>query len=232
MWNELIGLDQQITLWINGSDNLWLDGFALSITSTMTWIPAALVLLYVIIRHGEMREILLTILALGLCILIADQTASGLFKPLVARPRPTHDPVLMTMVDVVNDYRGGQYGFFSSHAANTFGAAMFFTLVFRHAPTGLLLFCWASLSSYTRIYLGVHFPIDILCGALCGLVSGTLFWFVCQRICGRHATSSDYSTSLRTPTGYAKTSFSAISFAASLSVIYALIRAVVTVSML
>ena len=76
MWNELIGLDQQITLWINGSDNLWLDGFALSITSTMTWIPAALVLLYVIIRHGEMREILLTILALGLCILIADQTAS------------------------------------------------------------------------------------------------------------------------------------------------------------
>ena len=192
----------------------------------------AIMLLYLIIKNNSFTDVLLVIVFFALTILIADQFSSSFCKPFFARYRPTHDPQIMYMVDVVRAYRGGNYGFISSHAANTFGAAMFFTLVFRHAPTGLLLFCWASLSSYTRIYLGVHFPIDILCGALCGLVSGTLFWFVCQRICGRHATSSDYSTSLRTPTGYAKTSFSAISFAASLSVIYALIRAVVTVSML
>ena len=182
MWNEQIGLDQQITLWINGSDNLWLDGFALSITSTMTWIPAALVLLYVIIRHGEMREILLTILALGLCILIADQTASGLFKPLVARPRPTHDPVLMTMVDVVNDYRGGQYGFFSSHAANTMSVAVFAALLIRHRLLTWVMLSWSLLNGWSRIYLGVHYFGDVMVGFAYGVLVGFGVYWLFRRL--------------------------------------------------
>lgn len=232
MLKELITLDQELLLALNGSDSIFMDGLMWTFTQTLTWVPLLVGIIYVLFQNQRPSVCFTIILTAILLVVFTDQFSSSLCKPYFHRLRPTRTPEIAAMVDVVNGYRGGLYGFISSHAANTFGAAMFFTLVFRHAPTGLLLFCWASLSSYTRIYLGVHFPLDILCGALCGLVSGTLFWFVCQRICDRHATSSDYSTSLRTPTGYAKTSFSAISFAASLSVIYALIRAVVTVSML
>ena len=109
---------------------------------------------------------------------------------------------------------------------------MFFTLIFRHAPTGFILFSWAALSSYTRIYLGVHYPLDILCGSLFGMLSGTLFWFICKRACGHQSSHSDYSTSLRTSTGYLKSSFSTFFLMASISLIYALVRACMVASWL
>lgn len=183
MLDALVHLDQTLTLAINGSHSLWLDGFALAVTATITWLPAALVLIYVIIRHGEMKEILLTILAIGLCILLADQIASGLFKPLVARPRPTQDALLMLRVDVVGDYRGGAYGFFSSHAANTFAVATFVGLLIRHRLLGLMMTVWALLNCWSRIYLGVHYLGDVLVGICCGILVGWLvYWGFCRFI--------------------------------------------------
>lgn len=176
MIDTLNSLDTALTLWINGSDSLWLDGFAMAITATLTWIPAALVLIYVIIRHGEMKEILLTILAIGLCVLVADQIASGIFKPLVARPRPANDPLLMLQVDVVNDYRGGRYGFFSSHAANTFAITTFVALLIRYRALTVAMVSWALLNCWSRVYLGVHYVGDILCGTLCGILVGWLIY--------------------------------------------------------
>ena len=128
----------------------------MGITATVTWLPAVVVLLYVIIRAGEMRDICLTVLALALCILLADQVASGIFKPLVARPRPAGDPSLMYLVDVVGGYRGGKYGFFSSHASNTFAVAVFLSLLVRHKPFTWVLLSWALLNCWSRVYLGVH----------------------------------------------------------------------------
>ena len=177
MLEQVVKFDQSLTLALNGSDSLFLDGFALGITATVTWLPAVVVLLYVIIRAGEMRDICLTVLALALCILLADQVASGIFKPLVARPRPAGDPSLMYLVDVVGGYRGGKYGFFSSHASNTFAVAVFLSLLVRHKPFTWVLLSWALLNCWSRVYLGVHYVGDILAGIVWGVVVGcSVYW--------------------------------------------------------
>lgn len=175
MLEYLVHLDTTLTLMINGSHQLWLDGFAMAVTSTVTWLPALLVFLYVVIRHGEMKEILLVMLAVGLCVLLADQIASGIVKPLVRRPRPAVDPLLMLDVNVVNGYRGGAYGFFSSHAANTFAVATYVSLLIRRRGLTIVLVAWALLNCWSRVYLGVHYVGDILCGTVCGICVG---WFV------------------------------------------------------
>lgn len=232
MLERLIDLDQKLLLSLNGSDSLFMDGLMWTLTQTLTWMPLLAGLVYVVMKNHRLSVCFTVLMGAVLLVLFTDQFSSSLCKPYFHRFRPTHTPEIAAAVDVVRGYRGGLYGFFSSHAANTFGAAMFFTLVFRHAHTGTLLFCWAALSSYTRIYLGVHYPLDIACGALFGMLSGTLFWYVCHRICRSQPLSSDYSTSLRTATGYAKSDFSVIFLMASISLAYALTRAVMLASCL
>lgn len=202
MLDSLTSLDTALTLWLNGSDSLWLDGFAMAVTSTLTWVPAALVLIYVIIRHGEMKEILLTILAIGLCVLVADQIASGLFKPLVARPRPANDPLIMLQVDVVNDYRGGRYGFFSSHAANTFAITTFVALLMRYRALTISMASWALLNCWSRVYLGVHYVGDIVCGTLCGILVGWLIYKGYCRVVKTYRVSDTGRKDTLTRSGY------------------------------
>ena len=132
MLEQLIELDRHITLALNGSSSLFFDGVAKTATSTFTWIPMALVFLYVIVRNNKFRDICFIIVSMALCVLISDQVASGICKPLFERYRPAQDPSLMYMVDIVDGYRGGLYGFFSSHAANTFSVALFVSLLIRH----------------------------------------------------------------------------------------------------
>lgn len=232
MLDRLITLDQNLLLAWNGSDSLFMDGLMWTLTQTLTWIPLLVGLALVVFKNQRPSTCVTIILCAILLVIFTDQISSSLCKPYFHRLRPTHTPEIADMVDVVNGYRGGLYGFFSSHAANSFGAAMFFTLIFRHAPTGLILFAWASLSSYTRIYLGVHYPLDIFCGTIFGLVSGTLFWFICIKACGHQSSHSDYNTSLRTCTGYVKSSFSTLYLMASISLTYALIRASLVASWL
>ncbi len=205
MLETLMQLDQTLTLLINGSSSLWLDGFAVAVSATVTWIPAALVLFYVFVRRGEMADIAASVLAVGLCILLADQIASGLFKPLVARPRPAGDPFLMLCVDVVNDYRGGKYGFFSSHASNTFAVATFVALLVRYRALTLTMLCWALLNCWSRVYLGVHYVGDVLCGAFCGILVGSFVYWLYRKVLLRLriAPSEPASDVVNTSTGYA-----------------------------
>lgn len=202
MLEQLINIDTALTLSINGSHSLWLDGFAMAVTSTMTWLPAALVLVYVIIRHGEIPNIVVTVLAIGLCILLADQIASGIFKPLVARPRPAGDPLLMLDIDVVNDYRGGRYGFFSSHAANTFAVATFVSLIVRYRQLTVTLCSWALLNCWSRIYLGVHYVGDVVCGIICGILVGLFVYYIYTRLT-RSRRFAASSADIQTVTGFA-----------------------------
>ena len=176
--DELIRLDQQLLLALNGSDSQWLDNCFLMITQTGTWIPLILVLLYVLLKNRPWREVLLFVACLALVIFVADRFSSGFCKPFFHRFRPSHEPALEGLVDLVGDRRGGLYGFISSHAANTFGAWAFVSLYFRRRLVSLTVLLWACCSSYSRIYLGLHYPGDILFGALWGLTSGVGCYFL------------------------------------------------------
>lgn len=168
----MLNIDQAITLFINGSHSLYVDGIALTSTHTSTWIPLIIVLLYIIIQGNNLRGVFLFIIAFLLCILISDQMASSICKPLFERWRPTHDPEIMYIVDTVNGYRGGKYGFFSSHAANTMSIAIFLSLIFKHKKLSIWLFSWVALNCWTRVYLGVHYVGDITVGLIWGTFVG------------------------------------------------------------
>lgn len=165
----IMDFDRQLLLALNGSGSLWLDNMAHILTTATTWIPMYLALMYMVIKcNDNMRQIVLVVCAAGLCALLSGSLCDIFVKPTVMRWRPTHDPEIGMLVDVVNGYRGGNYGFFSSHAANTFSIAILFALLVRSvALSGTLVF-WSLLNCWTRMYLGVHYPGDILCGLLWG----------------------------------------------------------------
>lgn len=173
--------DQVVTLALNGSGSLYLDALAMTATRTVVWLPLALALLWVVIRNSDLPVIFLTVAGVGLCVLLSDQLASSVCKPLVARFRPSQDPLLMYAVQVVNDYRGGRFGFFSSHAANTVSIAVFLSLATRYRPLWGALGAWALLNCWTRVYLGVHYVGDILAGCLCGALVGASVWLLWRR---------------------------------------------------
>ena len=200
----MTNLDQALTLWLNGSHSLFADGIAWTATQTLTWVPAMLLVVYVIIRNNNLTGIAVTLLSIALCIVLADQVASTVFKPLVARYRPSNDPFIMYAVDVVHGYRGGRYGFFSSHAANTMAAATYLTLCIRHRALGWWLYAWALLNCWTRVYLGVHYVGDLLVGTLWGLCVG---WSVYKLSRRSFPQLADYDARYAhragfTPTGY------------------------------
>jgi undecaprenyl-diphosphatase len=147
-------------------------------TSTVTWVPIGLMLLWVIYRNTDKVHFFYVILMFALCVLISDQVCSSIVKPLVHRPRPSNDPLYMYVVDVVNGYRGGRFSFYSGHASNTFTVAVFFSYLLRDKKMTILLISWAILNCYTRIYLGVHFFGDIMVGTFFGLLWGSLLYFL------------------------------------------------------
>lgn len=172
-----IDLDRQSLLEWNGSDSLFWDGFMWVATSTYIWIPLGIVLLYVLFKNNRIENFILLVVMLALVITLADQIASGICKPFFQRFRPTQDSEIMYLVDIVNGYRGGRYGFFSSHASNTFAIAIFISLLIQNGLLSFMLIFWAIINSYSRIYLGVHFPGDILFGTLTGcMVGGSAYW--------------------------------------------------------
>lgn len=180
-------MDTLITLFFNGSSNAYLDAVAMFATKAWTWLPLYAAFLYVLVREHTFRQFMIIFCGLLLTVIVADQTASTIFKPLVCRLRPTHDPSIMNLVDVVNGYRGGTYGFFSSHAANTVAVATYLSLLFHHRSTTLLLYFWAALNCWTRLYLGVHFAGDLLAGAAFGLCVGYAFHRLLRRVLAHYS---------------------------------------------
>lgn len=168
--------DEDLFLWINSFHADWLDPVILQMTETITWIPLYAYLIFRIFKQDR-ANIWWVLGGVALTILIADQFTSGFLKPLMERLRPCHDPRWEGMI---HNYGrcGGLYGFVSSHAANTFGMAVFLNLKLNRKIKNLgWLYLYAAVVSYTRIYLGVHYPFDILLGALIGATIGWFAWF-------------------------------------------------------
>lgn len=197
-----IELDKNLLLKINGSDSLFWDGFMWTATTTYIWIPLGVILLYIIFKNNSLKETLLTIISISLVIALADQISSGICKPLFQRFRPTQEADLMYLIDIVNNYRGGRYGFISSHAANSFGIAIFLSLLIRYKLLSVIMFSWATLNAYTRMYLGVHYPGDILFGTITGLICGYLVYSVYKWIKNKYFHSHPYVSSEYTSSGY------------------------------
>lgn len=175
MLDYLNDIDTEVLLAINGLHGTFQDAFWWLISAK--WASVLLVLAFVwILLHQNRRHALLTMAMLVLAFVLADQISSGLIKHLVERLRPSQDPSLDNMIHIVNNYRGGKFGFVSSHAANSFAAATLIALVMRHKAVTFSLFTWAVLQCYSRVYLGVHYPGDILGGIIVGVLSGCLVW--------------------------------------------------------
>ena len=203
MLQYLHHIDERLTLMLNGSLSLFLDRLAVIATSTWTWMPIALVLLYVVLKNNSRRNVITVLIFVALCILFADQVASGICKPYFERLRPARELNLLQHIDVVNGYRGGMYGFFSSHAANTFAVATFVSLLIRSRGLTFLLYSWALLNCWTRLYLGVHYIGDILIGVLWGLFVGISLFVVWRRwVCDNIVSSSTARTGMITSGGY------------------------------
>jgi undecaprenyl-diphosphatase len=183
--NQLIAWDQQLLIYLNHVHYSWLDPFMLFCSETLTWIPFYALLLYVIVKHFKYDSIWI-ILCIVLTITLCDQIASSIFKPLILRLRPCHEPSISPLLRMITDC-GGQYGFFSSHASNSFGLACFVWLLFRK-KSGYWngLFVWAALVSYSRIYLGKHYPLDIVAGAVCGVIVAGTCYKACQHLIKKH----------------------------------------------
>ena len=178
----LKNIDTQVFLYLNSLHNSFFDIVMWQISSIVFWVPFYISLIGFLI-YKYRKQSLYIILSIVLVIIISDQLSSSIIKPLVERLRPSHDPALEGLVHFIKDYRGGKYGFVSSHAANTFGLAMFLILFFKNRIFSISIFSWALIVSYSRIYLGVHYPGDIICGASIGILAAWLVFVVfTQRI--------------------------------------------------
>ena len=202
MLEKVLEYERALFLQINSAHTPFGDQFMWLYSGTIGWIP--LVVCFIILlfyaNRTRWKEILLIIAAIVVTILMSDQFASGLCKPFFARYRPTHHPDFMNDVMTVFNYRGGPYGFISSHAANGFGFATVTSLIFRKKIYTVMMFLWATLSAYSRIYLGVHFISDIIPGILAGLFFGwvgyQLFKFAHKKIFFRLRVKTDHDPSL------------------------------------
>ncbi|SFK85594.1 phosphatase PAP2 family protein [Proteiniphilum acetatigenes] len=172
----LLPLERDLFFTMNGSDSLFLDSVMWTISGRFIWIPVFLFILFLFFYRVRRKEAILVTLFFILLFVATDQISSSFFKPFFERFRPTHHPDFRDMVDIMNGYRGGRYGFISGHATNSFGLAVFLSLVFRNRLVTLSTLLWAMINSYTRIYLGVHFISDILAGMIVGTLVAFLLY--------------------------------------------------------
>ena len=178
--DKLINLDRQLFLFLNSLHTSWADQPLFYISTEWLWFPLYACFIYLIIKKMKTRA-WLPIIAIVIAVVLSDRI-STVIKKKVQRFRPTHDLVLADKVHTVNNYRGGNYGFVSSHASNTFCVALLVALILETSTfVTFLLFFWAILVSYSRIYLGVHFPLDITFGAILGMIIGFLIFLLLKR---------------------------------------------------
>lgn len=176
MLDELVRYDKELFLYLNNLGAPDWDSFWLFLSGTWSAVPLYVFLLYLSLKQMGPIKTLALLVAVALLITTTDQLAN-FFKYGLQRLRPCYDPEINTLMRLVKSTCGGRYGFYSAHAANSFAAAFFCTYLLKSKWNflGIFLFAWATLVSFSRVYLGVHFPLDIAAGAAIGLILSWLF---------------------------------------------------------
>ena len=210
-------IDQQWLLAINGWHSEWADMLMWYISKSTTWLPLYALLVGLIVyrfgilspslcregrRGSSLLRVLIILAGFAVAVGVSDFVSSGIIKPWVCRLRPTHEPEIAGLIHLVNGYTGGLYGFVSSHAANTMACALLFALLYRnkYATAGLML--WVALNCYSRMYLGVHYPADIIGGLAIGALMATLTYGMVRRLVDRvDERSEGVGASCRWPEG-------------------------------
>lgn len=225
-FSTIQNIDFQVLPWFNGSNNVILDQLAVVLTSGVTWIPLYVVLFIVVMRNNEtMSQIALVVGSAFLCILFADGFADGIIKPLAERWRPSNDPLVKYSVQVVDNLRMKDYSFCSAHAANTMSLAVFFSLLIRSRMITITMVTWSLVNCWTRLYLGVHYPLDVLTGIVLGGVVGFLVYLFYHRMYRRISPEIKYISNQYTSTGYDHDDIDMIMTVLMVVLVYVVIRA-------
>lgn len=177
MLDQLIQYDKELFLFLNNLGTQTWDGFWMTYTTKFNWVPLYAVLLYLIYKNLNKKVFILTILVIVLMITFTDQI-TNLFKHGLQRLRPCHNEDINGLMRLVKSSCGGKYGYFSGHASNSMAVAVFCGLLLKNTYKYLvfMLLFWAALMAYSRIYIGVHFPLDAVSGMLFGAISGYIFY--------------------------------------------------------
>lgn len=183
MIDTILNIDEQVLLWFNGYHTDGLDWLMKTISGKMTWVPFYAVLLWMLFKTFNWKVVLLILLSIALAITLADQIGASVIRPTVERMRPSNpDNPFSAFIHIVDGYRSGRYGFPSCHAANTFALATVYSMWMGRRLWWWGLTVWAIVVSCSRLYLGVHYPTDILVGAMLGAVCGAAAYYIAQRL--------------------------------------------------
>ncbi len=183
MLDELLFWDTELLIFLNNLGCLAYDELWIIISEKWTWIPLYVALLLALRRHYKKRSLLVVLSLIGICFFFTDFMVSQVYRPLFHRLRPCHVPELVEHLRLVKGSCGGQYGYFSAHASNSFGLAILVGCLLRKQIPRLLpiLIFWACVVAYSRVYLGVHYPFDITSGAFYGSVVAYVLYRVFSR---------------------------------------------------
>lgn len=222
--------DLGILHFFNGSNSLFYDNLVQVLTNGLTWIPLYLALVYMVIKNNEtMTQIGLTIGCALLCVVLAGGVDDLIVKPLVGRLRPTVDPEVKYAIDIVDGVTGGgQFSFFSAHAANTFSLFVFFALLVRSSLLNASLLAWSLVNCWTRLYLGVHYPSDIAVGIVWGALTAGAVYFLYFKTYRRISPSLNYVSTQYTSTGYARSDIDMVVAILMFTYIFAILKSIIT----
>lgn len=184
MLDKILSLDEHLFIFLNGLGSESYDGLWLMITKQTSWIPLFILLLYLIFKKFGTKQTLYLLLFVAVLIVISDQTAN-VFKNGFQRLRPCSNPEINSFIRIVKS--SATFSFFSGHAANSMAVTTFLYLIFKKDFKYFwLLFLWPIIFAYSRIYLGLHYPLDIMCGYLCGATMGFLMFKLYQKVQKRY----------------------------------------------